>query len=451
MTIIFYNNNELSGGLVKRTPSNSICISVLLFLLILEADQQFADDVRGEEHLDPIRVLGVHGDGLAELDVPHSRREALQRERPGRLGLRTELVPTQDDAPVLERGEDAHVDARVGRGLDRVDPRVVGVPHVPRPIRDVARALGLKDHALDATSLDHIHQDVGRGVSGHHERHYVLLKLGVEAEALDRGDGVLAMDAVHDHDLREGFGHRVTSGRVERREVGLVALADTRAVEHVAEADAVDAHDAVPQEGLADAHGVRHLHGHIRARLLLGHLRADHEDRLLQRQLEEHGQERTGLRQGIRAMQDDEHLVVVVGRRDHLAHHDPVVVHDVGRVLPLREVLERQLDALGEYDPLKQLGRGLRGMQRIPDHPQSSSRVKNVCFLHLRFLPQSKALHLHTPTLAGVRSVLSTLQHTDYLVKDKQCAKGLNFFVKNYYLKKVLTAKYTRHTKKNND
>src|SRR3989339_1875632 len=123
MTIIFYNNNELSGGLVKRTPSNSICISVLLFLLILEADQQFADDVRGEEHLDPIRVLGVHGDGLAELDVPHSRREALQRERPGRLGLRTELVPTQDDAPVLERGEDAQADARTGRGLDRADPR----------------------------------------------------------------------------------------------------------------------------------------------------------------------------------------------------------------------------------------------------------------------------------------------------------------------------------------
>ncbi|KKW43043.1 MAG: hypothetical protein UY92_C0001G0057 [Candidatus Magasanikbacteria bacterium GW2011_GWA2_56_11] len=128
------------------------------------------------------------------------------------------------------------------------------------------------------------------------------------------------------------------------------------------------------------------LKSHVRTGLVLRHLRADDEERLLERLLEQHRQEGTRLGERVGAMENHERVVLLIGRLNLPAHRHAVLVHDVGRVLAEPEVNERELGARGDLDPLEELGRRLGRTERISDHAQCSAGVQNVNS-HERFPP----------------------------------------------------------------
>lgn len=356
---------------------------------VLEPAEQFADDARGQEVLDALGLVRMHVDRHAELRVAHGRRQALEGECPSRLGLGAEFVAVQDHPSVVERRDDPDVDTGLGRCLDGVDPgvglRVLELLGRPDPIRDVASSLALEDDAPDTAGTDHVHEDVRRRVRRDDQGGHVLLESGIDAQTLHGEDLVLGARAFHDLDVRPRLGHGVPTGRVERVEVGFVALAHPRTVEHVPNAHVEHPDDAVAHECHRNAHGVRDLHRHVAAALVLRHLRADDEDRLLQGLLERHGQERAGLGERIGSVQHEERVVFLVGGRDHASHLDTIPMHDVGGVLSNRQVLQRHLDALGDSDPFKQLCRGLGRTEGLSHHPQGTPGVEHVN-LHLRSL-----------------------------------------------------------------
>ena len=354
---------------------------VVFVALILESVEELVEHVRREEALDARRILREHRDGLPELGVGHGRRHALERESAGGLGLGTQPVAIEDDSTVLERRDDTHVDTSIGRGPDRVDPREGVVTFgFPRTVRDIPRSLAFEYDATNPPGLDHVHEDIGRSVGGHDERDHVALELGIEAQTLHRGDLVLAPDPLLDHDVREGVGDGMHTGGVEGVEGAVATLTHPRAVEHLADANVVHADDAVLDEGLRNAQRVLDLHRHVATCLDLRHLRADHEDRLLQGQLEEHREVGAGLGKRVRAVQDDEGVVRLVRGLDHLTHDQTIRVPHVGGILLLIHVLEVQLDSLGHLDAFEELFSGCRRHKRLADHAERPARVDHVEF-----------------------------------------------------------------------